>query len=522
MAVVRISIDEIKKMTGLQKEEVVGGLNEIGMPSGEVEAGALDVEITPDRPDMLSVEGIARALIFYYERGGLRKYMAEEKENFVVVDKSVREVRPYVGMAKVVEVNPSEELFLSIIQLQEKLHDTLGRKRAKAAIGIHDADAVVFPIVYKTVEDIVFDPLESDRRMSVREVLKEHPKGRMYAHLVKENKYPMLIDQEGVISFPPIINSDRTKLTPQTKNFVIDVTGTHAEVVSQALNIIVCALADRGGRIEQVGVNGEWYPKLDERRVKVNKKFINKTLGVELSEEQIRKLLKRAGIRYERGVAIVPPYRIDVLSEIDVVEDVAVSYGYNKFIPEVPPLYSEGRGWEKDDLVFDTMVGFGFNNVRTFYLTNNADLGKIGGKWKAEKEVKNPVSEDYSVLKPTCLVSFLKIIYENKTAGMPQKIFEIGRVYSEGREKEVLAAAVTNERANINDILPFLFYIVKVEGLSVEIQPQDIDGFILGRAVKIVGVDGKEIGFVGEVHPSVLASFGVETPVVFFEIELKD
>ncbi|MGC8898981.1 MAG: phenylalanine--tRNA ligase subunit beta [Candidatus Micrarchaeia archaeon] len=518
MAVVRISIDEIKKMTGLQKEEVAGGLNELGMPCAEVEDGAFDVEITPNRPDMLSVEGIARALSFYYEKENPRKYIVERKENFVVVDKSVKDVRPYVAMAKVVGVNPSEGLFLSLIQLQEKLHDTLGRKRAKVAIGIHDGNSVVFPIVYKAVEDIVFVPLEFEKRMSARQILEEHPKGKMYSHLVKEKKYPMLIDQEGVISFPPIINSERTKLTPETKNFVIDVTGTHKEAVSQVLNIIVCALADRGGRIEQVSINGEWYPKLEEKKIIVKRKFINNMLGVEFSEEQIKKLLKRMGVVYENGCAAIPPYRVDVLSESDVVEDVAIPYGYNNFKPEVPPLYNEGRGREKNNWVVELMIGFGFTEVRTFYLTNNADLEKIGKEWKV-KNIINPLSEDYTAAKPTCLVSFLKVISENKTAGMPQKIFEVARVYKDGGEKEVLAAAMTGEQVDVNDILPILFCVGEEGGFSLKPHQQDIDGFISGRAAKITNV-GKVVGFVGEVHPEVLTSFNVETPVVFFEVEV--
>ncbi|MEM2948341.1 MAG: phenylalanine--tRNA ligase subunit beta [Candidatus Anstonellales archaeon] len=519
MAVVRVGIEEIKGMTGLSKEEIINGLNEIGAPSSEVEGRMLDVEVTPNRPDLLSVEGLARALSYYYEKEGLRKYTAEKKENFVIVDKSVKDVRPYVVMAKVVDVKPSEEVFLSLIQLQEKLHDTLGRKRKKVAIGIHDADRVVFPIVYKTVEDIVFVPLEFDKKMSAKQILEEHPKGKMYAHLVKEKKYPMLIDQEGVISFPPIINSERTKLTPETRNFVVDVTGTHADAVSQALNIIVCALADRGGRIEQTNVNGEWYPKLEENRIKIKRTFINNVLGSSFSEEEIKKLLKKAGIGYEHGVAFIPPYRIDVLDQVDIVEDVAIAYGYNRFKPEPPELYNEGYGEERNGWVVELMVGFGFNEVKTFYLTNNAELEKISPGWVAKKTVKNPASLDYTVLKPTCLVSFLKIISENKTAGMPQKIFEIGRVYKDGEEKEVLAAAITDDRVGINNILPILFSFKEEGGFSFELRSEDVDGFIHGRAAKIVR-NGVGVGYVGEVHPDVLVSFGIETPVVFFEIEL--
>lgn len=520
MAVVRISIDEIKKMTGLRKEDVINGLNELGAPADEVEGGALDVEVTPDRPDLLSIEGLARALSFYYEKEGLRKYTAEKRENFVVVDKSVKDVRPYIVMAKVVGVKPSEEVFLSLIQLQEKLHDTLGRKRKKVAIGVHDGDKVVFPIVYKAVEDIVFTPLEFDRRMSAKQILEEHPKGRMYGHLIRGKKYPMLIDQEGVISFPPIINSERTKLTPKTMNFVIDVTGTQPDAVSQALNIVVCALADRGGKVEQVSINGEWYPKLEETRVKVKRTFINNVLGADFGEEQIKKLLKKIGVGYERGVAFIPPYRVDVLHEIDVVEDVAIVYGYNNFKPEVPQFYNEGWGRDKNNWVNELMVGFGFNEVKSFYLTNDRELERIGVDWAAKKTIKNPISLDYAALKPTCFVSFLKIINDNKTAGMPQKIFEIARAYKEAGEREVLAVAVTDKQVSINDILPILFCIGEECGVSFELQPQYIDGFIHKRGAKIIK-NGVVVGCVGEVHPDVLVSFGIETPVVFFEVELE-
>ena len=259
MAVVTITASEIMKMTGLSKEQVLDGLGSLGAPTEEAE-GEMFVEVTPNRPDLFSIEAIARALNSYYGKG-TPKYEAKKSDYKAKIDSSVGKSRPFFVSAVVKGVRMDESVLKSLIQLQEKLHDTIGRKRKKVAIGIHNLDAVEFPLIYKFSKEEKFVPLDFNREMGIREVLENHPKGRAYAHLVKDG-YPMLCDKKSVLSFPPIINSERTRVTESTQNLLVDITGTHEATLSGVLNIIVCALADRGGEIFEVKVGKGAYPQL--------------------------------------------------------------------------------------------------------------------------------------------------------------------------------------------------------------------------------------------------------------------
>ena len=219
------------------------------------------------------------------------------------------------------------------MQIQEKLHDSIGRNRKKVAIGVHDFDKIKPPLVYRDVDEETFAPLGETRTMSVKEILSEHPKGKDFAHLLKD-KYPMIYDKEGVISFPPVINSERTKLIENTKNLFIDVTGTDERAVNIALNILVCNITERSGKISTVKVSGKKTPELEPKEISIDIESIDKILGFGLNEKQITEILER--MRYVvmklkggRLEVVIPPYRYDILHEIDIIEDIAIGYGYN-------------------------------------------------------------------------------------------------------------------------------------------------------------------------------------------------
>jgi phenylalanyl-tRNA synthetase beta chain len=217
----------------------------------------LVVEVFPNRPDMLSIEGFARALKgFLGVETGYRRYDAEKSSVIVYVDPSVDDVRPAVSSGVVLGVEMDDYTVKSIMDMQEKLHLTHGRNRAKVAIGIHDLDKVTPPFVYKAVDpdSVSFVPLDMDRPLTLRQILSKHPKGRDFARLLEGKKrYPVFVDSLGqVLSFPPIINGQLTRLSDTTRNLFLDVTGTSQQAVDIAANIVACALADRGGRIQTV------------------------------------------------------------------------------------------------------------------------------------------------------------------------------------------------------------------------------------------------------------------------------
>jgi phenylalanyl-tRNA synthetase beta chain len=231
----------------------------MGVDMEEVTAEKITLEVFPNRPDMLNIEGFARALRgFMGIETGYKEYPVSDSGIVLNVDPSVDDVRPAVAAGVIMDAEMDDYAVKSIMDMQEKLHLTHGRNRAKVAIGIHDLDTVKPPFTYKAVDpdSVSFVPLEMDRPMSLRKILSAHPKGRDYAAILEgKDKYPVFVDSAGdVLSFPPIINGELTKLTDRTRNLFLDITGTSQQAVDFALNIIAASLADRGGKIRTVRI----------------------------------------------------------------------------------------------------------------------------------------------------------------------------------------------------------------------------------------------------------------------------
>src|SRR5262249_44040591 len=172
----------------------------------------------------------------------------------ILVDKRVREVRPYIAGAIVKGVENSDNALKSWIGLQDRLDQTYGRKRKKASIGLYQADLVASPLKYtlSKPDETSFAPLGSDEKMTLAEIIEKHPKGIEYGPIISQFKeWPLLVDGDGkVLSLPPVINSnDLGRVTTDTRNVLVEVTGTSPEVVNDTLKIVVTALADRGGKI---------------------------------------------------------------------------------------------------------------------------------------------------------------------------------------------------------------------------------------------------------------------------------
>ncbi|MCJ2512395.1 MAG: phenylalanine--tRNA ligase subunit beta, partial [Candidatus Thermoplasmatota archaeon] len=220
----------------------------------------MSFEFFPDRPDLYSVEGIARALRSFLGDGEDQgEYHADSSDVTIEVDSSVEDVRPFIWSAIVVDLTIDDPLIRSVMDLQEKLHLTLGRNRRKVAIGIHDMSSVEPPFTYKAVlpDELSFQPLQGARDMTPREILSDHEKGRAYAFVLEgKERYPVIVDKNGtVLSMPPIINGIATEVTERTETVLVDCTGTDINALKHAVNILVTALADRGGKIRTVTIN---------------------------------------------------------------------------------------------------------------------------------------------------------------------------------------------------------------------------------------------------------------------------
>ena len=540
MPVVTLYWDELERLVGVDRRTILENLPMIGCDIERVYEDHVDVEFFPNRPDLYSVEGVARALRGFLDiERGYKHYDVKKGDWKIYVDESVLAVRPYIRGCVVRGLKMNDEIIRSLMEVQEDLHWTIGRNRRRMAIGVHDLSKIKFPLTYKAVDkDFSFVPLDFDREMTVEQILKEHPKGKKFAFILEgKNKYPMIVDADGdAISFPPIINAEKTRVTEKTTDLFIDVTGFD-EYVDKALNILATMLADRGGVIESVEViypdKTFISPDLSPKRMDVSKEEIYGLLGFKLSDEEIRIALERMRFGVEKiddkiVRVLVPPYRADIMHEWDVVEDIAIGYRYDRIEPEYPKTMGIGKSHPWNDLrevVKEIMIGLGFLEVITFTLTNERVqydwMRRKAEAWKDYVPLMKPLTEDHTIVRTDLLPKLLEVLAVNKHHPMPQKIFEVGDVVVGMKNRLRLACCITHSKANFAEIRGVVQAVMRELNLDWDVEESRDQAFIEGRRADVI-VKGKKVGVFGEIHPEVLEKFELTNPVAGFELDLTE
>ena len=526
MVVVEFGYDEMKGLVDLPLEDMVEGLSNLGAPCEyEAETKKIVAELTPNRPDWYSMEGLARALKAYYKKER-PKYSAKKSGYRVVVDPSVSKVRPYTVCAVVEGLEFNDQRIRDVVLLQEKLLATLGRRVKRFGIGVYPLHTIEFPIRYTTMkpEDIRYVPLGHEKEMSAKEILETHKKGMEYGHLIRDSpRYPVFVDaKDNIMALIPVVNSAETgKVDESTKGVFVEVTGTDIHSCKAALNILVCTFADMGGRINEVTMKyaKESFPTPDlkERKMKLDLKKVNRILGIELTEKRAAELLEKMGYDYKEGELLIPPYRADIISMVDVVEDIAIAYGYNNFEFTTPDFFSSGEKSEPYEELENIMRGMGFLEIKTFILTNKEKLGTVGYE-KGVVEISNPSTVDFTVVRPTLVADMLDVFSNNKMKGLPQKFYEVGFVQNKDTEKR-LVFGVMNKGLEFSEVRGFLQTLAREAGLDFVLEKKKNPLF--EDDLSCVVVSGKrEVGFFGKVRKEVLGRFGLGFEVYVCELGL--
>ena len=529
MPTITLDKKDLMKLLGrtIPDEKLKDRISMLGTDLEKVTSNEIEVEIFPNRPDMLSAEGFARALSsFIGIKKGLREYKVNKSIYKSKKDKKVSSVRPYAVNAVIKNIILNGATIKSLMQVQEKLHASHGRNRKKVSIGVYDLNKIKFPLTY-TTKPKSFTPLEFSMDMPISEILEKHPKGRDYKHLLENFKEcPIWLDStDQVLALVPIINSEETKVDQKTKDLFIDVTGTDLAACEQALNIIVTSLADRGGKIYEVKVDNVSYPNLKPKKLKLKRDYVNKILGLNLTESQIKVLLSKMGINYSAGSALIPAHRTDILSEIDLAEDIAIAYGYENFVAEIPNVatIAEETPFEVyKNKICNILSNSGLIETNTYNLTNKLAQTKLMNlKSLKLVGISNALNEDYNVLRAWMIPSLLDVLKNNKHYDYPQKIFEAGTVFTGDKEKTRLAVLLASQKTTFTDIKQILDTIFDSLGLTYEIKDTNHDSFIPGRVGRVT-CKNKEVAYIGEIHPQVLNNFTLETPVAALELNLTD
>ncbi len=537
MASVTFSRKQFEKEIGKIDEKMQTKISMFGTPLEKFDNEGIEIEVFPNRPDLLSYHGFKRAfLAFLGKQRGMREYKVNkpEKDYAVIIDNSVNSVRPYTACAIVKELNLDNEKIKEIVDIQEKLHLTIGRKRKKLAIGVYPLEKVKLPITFKALEPdkIKFIPLESDREMSGLQILQRHAAGREYSHLLAgKAKFPVFVDSgNNILSMPPIINSQLMgKVTKETRDVFVECSGFDFPVLEKCLNIIVTSLADMGGKIYQMELRENRgakriTPNLNSEKMKITLENTNSLLGTSFNEKKIGELLERMGFNYSRGLVSVPPWRVDVLHEVDLIEDVAIAYGYENFVPEIPKIEGIGKEDEIETIkrkISEILTGLNILEASNYHLTNKREQFKKMSIPEENAVLLEESKTEYNMLRKDLSHYLMKNLSENVDAEYPQRIFEIGKVFNGTREEEHLALAIAP--ANFTELRQILEYLSRMLDMEMKIsEPEKVPGYFIDGRTAEIKLGNEHVGFLGEIHPKVLKNWKIKMPVALFEIRLEE
>ncbi|MFX1606349.1 MAG: phenylalanine--tRNA ligase subunit beta [Promethearchaeota archaeon] len=530
----KLSLDKLEDTLFLIKAEVE-----------KIEGNIIEIEVNPDRQDMLSTEGIARAVRSFLQLEiGLKDYPVKKSGKQIIVKPGLTKIRPYICCSIIKGIPADDELIKEYMHLQDALTSTHGRNRSKASIGLYVYDDIEFPIFYgpKKPQDIKFVPLGYEIEMDGPTIMTDHEKGIEFGAIIQSHKkWPLLYDsKDQVLSLPPIINSNHLgRMTTETKNVFVEVTGTHLPTIHQALNILTAALADRGGKIESMTVvypdgSTEETPDFKPEEMTLSIEEINSLIGLDLSRQEILQALGKMGygakvVKTKQLQILVPKYRMDILHPVDIIEDIAIGYGFDNLVPEMPQTMTTGKMnpvTRVKNKVRDLMVGIGYQEVMNYIMTSPELLNDKMFRNRPMITTENPKSRNYSVLRNSLLPILLDFASQNQHADYPQKIFEVGDVAIPDEAKETRVDQVpsvcgleTDVTVNITKLMLEIGFLLRNLGLDNRFTFESMSNsdYIDGRS-GCIKIDGNVWGHFGEVSPEVLSNFGIGYPMVAFEI----
>jgi len=540
MAVISMGYRDLVSLIGqdLSQEEILAMLPMMGSDIDSVNGDEMNIEFFPNRPDLYSVEGVARAIrAFIGKDMGLKEYDVSEGNIILKVDPSVDEVRPFIVAGVVRGVTMSDELIASLMEAQEKLHLTLGRRRKKVAIGVHDMKDLKPPFVYKAVDpkSLKFPPLGYVSEMDMVEILQRHEKGQEYAWILEDaDKYPIILDsQDQVLSFPPIINGTVTAVTENTTELFLDLTGTDLNALNTALNIIATMLAERGGSIETVTVQYPdkemLLPDLKPGSRTITAGEVNSLLGTEYSPEQIASYLGKMGFGAkadgEKITVQIPSYRNDIIHNVDLIEDAAIGAGYGQVMGTMPRSLTFGTELDievKSNLARRLLMGHGYLEVKSLALSceNEQFTLMLRDIPPDYVKIQNPINDYLTCIRTNLTPSMLMFLKANKHRDLPQNIFEVGDVVKGRDTIRHVAALAMHSKASFTEIKSLMQTYLRDMNVKFDLGPCNDAAYIPGRAAEVL-VDGKAMGSFGEFHPQVLENFELGHPVAGFEIVLN-
>lgn len=528
-------------------EKILVKLPFLGLDIEGIDKEKIRVEYNPNRPDFSSDTGIFRSLKgLLNEAVGLPLFRySSDKLYQITIDPQVKKIRPILlfFVAKNKEIN--NFILNQLISMQEDLHNGIARGRKKAAIGIHDLNAIEFPLIYNTrAAHTSFIPLDQTQPFKFKEILSDLEVGKKYSSLLKNmHQYPTIADRNNqILAFPPIINSNNTKINDKSNNLLIEITGTNLETCKSILAILAYYLYDEGyeifsGIIHDDKSTFSSLRLLKDNAISVDTNIIKSYLGLNLSTREIIQILNRCRIEVsitnnKKIKCFVPPYRNDIINSIDIVEEVAIGYGIDNIKSSIPSfLISPGvrnEYFKKIDELKETLTGLGFLEMVNFTLIDQtiSSIFNYDDKELLEKiKVNESKSKEHEFLRTNILSSLINNLSYNVHEEYPQKVFEIGKTFSFKNkivEQWNLGVLIASNKSNYTEAKSIAQSIFQINfGKQIITRRNDNNNlFLKGRCAEIL-YESKTIGFIGEVNPDLITKFNLHIPLSAFELNLS-
>ena len=526
----------------------------------------LDIEIFPNRPDLLSAETLSLAMRgFLHNQPTLANESLESSGITLSVEPELATIRPVILGAVVrgldmVDDDEMDDFIKQLMDHQEKLHFALGRGRRRASIGVHDLTTLEPPFTVKAVErSHSFIPLAMEHAMTIDEILASHPKGVDYAHLLDGmEKVPIIEDAEGsVLSFPPIINGVHTTVQSSTRDLFIDVTGWDRRACESCLMLVALQAKERGGTLQTIQIidchgEQEVLPNWTPVHHRVPARLITTILGRELSDDELSNAMLRMGGTYTgRSPATsdeispsksmqyasegedmfgfdMPRWRFDLLHPVDIVEDIAIGHGYEDLGNDVPKAPMNAIPRPDDNLrrrIRTSMQGMGFMQIQSLTLSNDEDqFNRM--RWKPFNEITritNPITLEHTMMRHFLLPGLLRLLATNRHHDLPQSVYELGTVVRDHKNMDRLAF-LTAERiggfASIRGRIQAFLRDIGAENVVIEPLPDNEGPWLAGRSAKIL-LDGEWVGCFGEIDPSISQIFELLVPLNGAEFDVE-
>jgi phenylalanyl-tRNA synthetase beta chain len=542
--VVDIKFERLKRLIpgSIKMNKMLDILPFVGVDIEDVGKDVIRVEYNPNRPDLSSDYGVARALRGLLDiETGLPKFKLAGRSGLAVsIEDSVRKIRPYLIALVAKNGTLDDETLKQLIVMQEDLHNGVGRKRRKASIGIHNLDAIQFPVTYKTVSgDYSFTPLDQPPQFSIAQILKDLEIGKQYGHILSAfDRYPLIVDSVGtVLSLPPIINGQVTKVNVRCRNLFVEVTATYQETAEDLLAIIATTLYDAGFEIRTVSIDSSRKkietPQMNPKVISVDVDYINSILGLTLDTKHMITCLKKSrldakAVDRKKIVCTIPRYRIDITDPIDISEEVAIGHGIYNLEPKFPASPTAGK---KDFLsvyfnsIRDAMIGLGMIESLNFMLTSKeVQYSSFGIPAKDVLSVDSSKSTEHEILRDSLVPLLLQSLSYNIHEQYPQRLFEIGKTFLKSmqtiEERWSIGAVIAHTDASYTEIKSTVQALLEsCFGKEATTKASSNHMFMEGRCAEVI-FDGKSVGVLGEIIPLAIENFRLRVPVAAFEIDL--